>query len=54
MDRHPLQLADQFDLDGVLTPRVFLSAKSGDGLPTLRQLLASAVGVHPSPVNEAL
>ncbi len=54
MDRHPLQLADQFDLDGVITPRVFLSAKSGDGLPTLRQLLASAVGVHPSPVNEAL
>ena len=54
MDRHPLQLADQFDLDGVLTPRVFLSAKSGDGLPTLRQLLASAVGVHPSPANEAL
>ena len=54
MDRHPLQLADQFDLDGVLTPRVFLSAKSGDGLPTLRQLLASAVGLHPSPVNEAL
>ena len=54
MDRHPLQLADQFDLDGVITPRVFLSAKSGNGLPTLRQLLASAVGVHPSPVNEAL
>ncbi len=54
MDRHPLQLADQFDLDGVITPRVFLSAKSGDGLPTLRQLLASAVGLHPSPVNEAL
>lgn len=54
MDRHPLQLADQFDLDGVLTPRVFLSAKSGDGLPMLRQSLANAVGVHPSPVNEAL
>ena len=54
MDRHPLQLADQFDLDGVITPRVFLSAKSGDGLPTLRKLLASAVGLHPSPVNEAL
>ncbi len=54
VDRHPLQLADQFDLGGVLTPRVFLSAKSGDGLPLLRQSLASAVGVDPSPANEAL
>lgn len=54
IERHPLQLADQFDLGGVLTPRVFLSAKSGDGLPLLRQSLANAVGVDPSPVNEAL
>ena len=54
VDRHPLQLADQFDLGGVLTPRVFLSAKSGDGLPLLRQSLASAVGVDPSPANETL
>ncbi len=54
IERHPLQLTDQFDLGGVLTPRVFLSAKSGDGLPLLRQSLANAVGVDPSPVNEAL
>jgi hypothetical protein len=33
---------------------VFLSAKSGDGLPLLRQSLANAVGVDPSPVNEVL
>lgn len=54
IDRQPLQLVDKFDLDGVLTPRVFLSAKSGDGVPLLRQSLADAVGVPLSTVNDAL
>lgn len=54
IERQPLQFVDQFDLKGVLTPRVFLSAKSGDGVPLLRQSLADAVGVPPSTVNEAL
>lgn len=40
-DHRPLQ--DSFDLNGVATPRVFLSAQSGDGLPLLRQLLADKV-----------
>jgi GTP-binding protein HflX len=43
MERHPLQLEDSYDLDGVPTPRVFLSAKSGEGLPALRQQLAKIV-----------
>jgi GTP-binding protein HflX len=43
MERHPLQLEDSYDLDGVPTPRVFLSAKSGEGLPALRQQLANIV-----------
>lgn len=54
IERRPLQLADHFDLGGIQTPRVFLSAQSGDGLPLLRQSLADAVGVLPSIVNEAL
>ncbi len=38
--RRPLQLEDRYDLDGVVTPRVFASARKGEGLPALRQLLA--------------
>lgn len=45
IERRPLQLVDRFDLGGVQTPRVFLSAKSGEGVPLLRQCLANAVGV---------
>ena len=40
-ERYPLQLVDSFDLAGVQTPRLFLSAKSGEGLPSLRHQLAS-------------
>ena len=43
-DAHrPLQLQDTFDLDGVQTPRLFLSARQGDGLAALRRQLAFAV-----------
>ena len=38
-DRWPLQMSDMYDLDGVETPRVFVSAHDGTGLPALRQLL---------------
>lgn len=39
-ERRPRQLEDIFDLDGVQTPRIFLSAKNGEGLQALRQQLA--------------
>ncbi len=52
IERHPLQLVDSFNLGGVQTARVFLSAKSGEGVPLLRQLLANAVGVDLTTVNE--
>ena len=47
--RRPLQLEDTFELDGVQTPRIFLSAKNGDGLQALRLQLARIVtnGVVP-------
>lgn len=40
-ENFPLQLEDSFDLDGVPTPRIFLSAMSGEGIPALRQQLAA-------------
>ena len=39
-NRRPPQLEDSYDLDGAPTPRVFVSARRGEGLPALRQLLA--------------
>ena len=40
-ERRPLQLEDTYDLDGVMTRRVFVSAREGEGLRNLRQLLAT-------------
>jgi len=42
-ERHPLQLEDTFDLNGEPTPRLFLSAATGEGVPALRQQLARIV-----------
>lgn len=39
--RRPHQLEDVYDRHGVATPRVFVSARSGEGLQNLRLLLAS-------------
>jgi GTP-binding protein HflX len=43
MERRPLQLVDRFEVDGVSIPRVFVSARSGEGLPELRSELAAIV-----------
>jgi GTP-binding protein HflX len=40
-ERRPLQLEDTYDLGGVMTQRVFVSAQKGEGLRNLRQLLAA-------------
>jgi GTP-binding protein HflX len=42
-ERRPLHLSDLFEVDGVSTPRVFVSARSGEGLPELRAQLAAVV-----------
>jgi GTP-binding protein HflX len=43
--QQPLQLRDMFELDGVAVPRLFVSARSGAGLPALReQLLGELAG----------
>jgi len=38
--QRPRQLQDHFDLEGRLVPRLFVSARTGEGLPQLRQALA--------------
>ncbi len=42
-EHQPVRMEDEFEVDGVQTPRVFVSARSGTGLPALRQRLASMV-----------
>lgn len=42
-ERLPMLLEDSMDVDGVLTPRLFVSAVSGQGLDTLRERLAQTV-----------
>jgi GTP-binding protein HflX len=42
-ERRPLHLSDLFEVDGVSTPRIFVSARSGEGLPELRAQLAAVV-----------
>ncbi|MBE0473072.1 MAG: GTPase HflX [Rhodoferax sp.] len=39
----PTVLQDMYDLAGVATPRVFLSAQTSEGLPLLRQLLVEKI-----------
>ena len=40
-ERLPAQLQDQYELDGLPVSRVFVSARSGEGLPPRRQLRAA-------------
>ncbi|MDR3371806.1 GTPase HflX [Rhodoferax sp.] len=42
-DHRPLLLRDSYELGGIQTPRIFLSAQDGEGVVGLRQLLAEAV-----------
>jgi GTP-binding protein HflX len=39
----PLQLSDMYEIDGFDTPRIFVSAQTGVGLPELRAHLAKTV-----------
>ncbi len=42
--QHPLHLQDEMEIDGVQVPRIFLSARSGEGVPLLRAELARQSG----------
>jgi GTP-binding protein HflX len=53
-ERYPLQLQDQYEMDGQPVPRVFLSAQSGKGLDVLRSALSERVKTAlPQAVSEA-
>ncbi len=43
VERRPLQVEDSYEVDGVASPRVFVSARQGEGVPQLRQRLARIV-----------
>jgi GTP-binding protein HflX len=42
--QRPVQVQDDIEIDGVRTPRIFVSARSGEGLPALRAELARRSG----------
>lgn len=42
-EKQPVAMQDMYDLNGVATPRVFISAQQGLGLPVLRQVLVEQV-----------
>lgn len=42
-DARPNSLQDIYELDGALVPRLFVSARTGEGLPILREQLASTL-----------
>jgi GTPase len=51
--QHPHHLSDMYEIDGLNTPRIFVSAKTGEGLPLLREHLSktvqSALGANDNP-----
>ena len=50
----PLKMLDSFEVDGVQIPRLFASARSGEGLPQLRQWLGQYVLQQaPSPAAQS-
>jgi len=52
-ERRPPQLQDSYELDGQPVPRVFVSARGGEGLAVLRELLAQRVTQAGSGDTEA-
>jgi len=52
-ERRPPQLQDSYELDGQRVPRVFVSARGGEGLAVLRELLAQRVTQAASGDTEA-
>ncbi|XAH25736.1 GTPase HflX [Xylophilus sp. GW821-FHT01B05] len=45
-EAQPLQREDHYEVDGVQVPRIFVSARSGEGLPALRLALAAAAAAR--------
>jgi GTPase len=45
-ERRPLHIRDSYEVDGQSLPRVFISAASGEGMETLREILAEKAFAH--------
>ena len=52
MARRPLHLQDMFEIDGQQVQRIFVSARSGEGVPALRQILADVARTGPVIVDD--
>lgn len=52
MARRPLHLQDMFEIDGQQVQRIFVSARSGEGVPALRQMLADVARTGPVIVDD--
>lgn len=53
-EQQPRQRVDRFGIEGVQVPRVFVSSRTGAGLPELRQELARILAAaQPAPQGEA-
>jgi GTP-binding protein HflX len=48
-ENRPVRLMDTYEVDGIQMPRVFLSARTSEGLPLLREQLAARVSDNTSP-----
>jgi GTPase len=46
LEKRPLQISDSYEVDGLSLPRVFISAASGEGMETLRSILAEKAAIH--------
>jgi GTP-binding protein HflX len=53
-EHRPLKLEDEFEVDGVQTPRIFVSARDALGLQALRSRLAGIAQVAPQGENSVL
>ena len=52
-ERRPVAMSDFYAVDGVQQPRVFVSARTGEGLDVLRQQLAATVRAARATATEA-
>lgn len=50
-EHFPLMMSDSYQLDGVRVPRIFLSARSGEGLNVLRSALSDTVKAALQPAS---
>lgn len=50
-EQRPSVLEDMYDLEGRMAPRLFVSARSGEGLESLRSILSSRVMAEVAPMT---